>query len=91
MNPRFPILRDFAEVRIEFRNFLQSLLLRESIIKARLNFRVSLLKKSIKILGAVFLIIFFTSKLERKRTNSMAALVTDQQGPVRFKFESITF
>ena len=59
--------------------------------KSSSEFSSLTLKKSIKILGAVFLIIFFTSKLERKKTNSMAALVTDQQGPVRFKFESITF
>ena len=39
-NPRLAILRDFAEVCIEFWSFLQSLLLRESTKRGRLNFRV---------------------------------------------------
>ena len=48
MNQRLAILRDFAEVCIEFRSFLQSLLLRESTKKGRLNFRVSLWERKFK-------------------------------------------
>ena len=47
-NPRFAILRDVAEVCIEFRRILQSSLLRERIEKGRLNFRVSLSKRKFK-------------------------------------------
>ena len=39
-NQRLATLRDFAEVCIEFRGFLQSSLLRKSTKKGRLNFRV---------------------------------------------------
>ena len=46
--PPLAILRDFAEVRIEFRSFLQSSLLRESTEKFRLNFRVSFLERKFK-------------------------------------------
>ena len=47
-NQRLATLRDFAEVCIEFRGFLQSSLLRKSTKKGRLNFRVSLWKKKFK-------------------------------------------
>ena len=48
INPHLALLQDFAEVRIDFRNFLKSLLLRESTKKVHLNFRVSLWKRKFK-------------------------------------------
>ena len=47
-NPQRAMLQDFAEVRIDFRNFLKSSLLRESTKKVHLNFRVSLWKRKFK-------------------------------------------
>ena len=48
MNPRLAILRDFSEVCIEFRSFLQFWLSRESTEKGRLNFLVTLWKRIFK-------------------------------------------
>ena len=50
--PLLAILRDFAEVYIEFQNFLRSSLLGESAKSVCLNFRVSLWKRNFQDFGA---------------------------------------
>ena len=79
-NSRLSILRDFAEMHIEFQSFLQSSLLGESAKKGHLNFRVSLRKRKFKDFETRHSLFdnFFWSKIERNRPKLMTALVTHQ-------------
>ena len=90
-NPQLAMLQDFAEVRIDFRNFLKSSLLRESTKKVHLNFRVSLWKRKFKDfdIRRSFSNIFLASKIELDRPKLMTAIVTDQllnTGPHKVQF-----